>query len=96
MLVVLIAITVDVLGDLMCTDEKYIRMSNYHNEDIVFVGSSHVYRNIIPQEIYDKTGMTSAMLSSSNQGMANSYYLLKEYMKHNTPQVVFVEVYVLQ
>ena len=46
--------------------------------DMVFVGNSHVYNAINPAVIYEKSGIKSFDIATSNQDLFTSYYLLKE------------------
>lgn len=63
--------------------------------DVVFVGSSHVYRGVYPSVIWKEKGYSAFDLSVSEQNKYNAYYNLKELLKKQTPKVVFVETYAL-
>lgn len=59
--------------------------------DAVFVGPSHVYDALIPQLIYDETGITSYNFASSAQSFEASSWAAVEAMRTARPDVVFVE-----
>ena len=59
--------------------------------DVVFVGPSHVYNALIPQLIYDETGITSYDFASSAQSFEASSWAAVEAMRTARPDVVFVE-----
>lgn len=61
--------------------------------DVIFVGSSHMYRSVYPLEIWNEHGITSWNLGSSEQSIAASYYLVKESIDKQHPKVVVMEMY---
>lgn len=61
--------------------------------DMVFVGNSHVYNAINPAVIYEKSGIKSFDIATSNQDLFTSYYLLKEFMAYQNPSVVVLDTY---
>ena len=63
--------------------------------DVIFLGSSHSMYSFIPQELYNQYGITSYNLSSGVQPSILSYYLLKEALKTQSPDVVVMDVFVL-
>ncbi|WP_224994260.1 SGNH/GDSL hydrolase family protein [Cesiribacter sp. SM1] len=60
--------------------------------DILFIGSSHVYRGFDPRE-FEKHGYTSFNLGSTSQTPYNSYYLLREYLPTTNPEMVVLDLY---
>lgn len=61
--------------------------------DVLFLGSSHGVTAFLPQELYDRYGITSYNLSCEQQGMVTSYYWLKEALRYQSPQAVVLECY---
>ncbi len=61
--------------------------------DVIFVGSSHMYRSVYPLEIWNTYGITSWNLGSSEQSIAASYYLMKEAIERQHPKVIVMEMY---
>ncbi len=61
--------------------------------DLIFLGSSHCYRSIVPN-IGDTTlNINSFNMGSSGQFPIVSYYILKEILNHQSPHMVVLEVY---
>lgn len=63
--------------------------------DVLFLGSSHLYYGVQPNELWKEYGITSYVLGSPDQTTASSYYLLKEALKYQSPKVVAMESYYL-
>ena len=61
--------------------------------DVLWMGSSHVYAGIIPQYLYDTTGITSTMASGHGLDVNASYWQLKEILRKQDPKVVVVDIY---
>lgn len=61
--------------------------------DVLFVGSSHCYRNINPAIFYENEGITAYNLGSASAMIWNSYYYLEEALKTQKPKVVYLECY---
>lgn len=57
----------------------------------VFLGTSHVYNGVSPQEIYKKHKLVTYNMGSSAQEISSSYYLLEELLKTQTPKVVVLD-----
>lgn len=93
-IVIFIAIlfSVSYLGNILATVEKNVNIYKAEDCDVVFVGSSHIYRGINPQLIYDETGITSVNIASSSQDIKGSYWLLKSYLRQHNPQAAIVEL----
>lgn len=60
--------------------------------DILFVGSSHVYRGF-DTRIFQSYGMKTFNLGTSQQTPFNSYFLLKEYFLYFKPRYVVMDLY---
>ena len=61
--------------------------------DVVFVGSSHCYFAIYPQYFWDDMGVSVFDMAVSSQDHTSAYYQLKELLKTQTPEVVFMDIY---
>ena len=59
--------------------------------DVLFLGSSRAYCNVIPSRIYENTGITSYVMAGPSQTVSLSYYYLRECLKTQKPKYVFME-----
>ena len=70
--------------------------SQYYQEagghDVIFIGDCEVYANFIPMELYRQAGITAYVRGNSQQLIWQSYYLLKETYRYETPKVVVFNV----
>jgi len=69
---------------------QYYRESGGH--DVIFVGDCEMYANISPMELYRDQGITAYVRGSSQQLIWQSYYVLKETFKYETPRAVVFNV----
>ena len=74
-----------------------IRWRSYRQEpknsiDVIFVGSSLVFCDIIPAEIYADCGVTSYLAAAPSQVMAASYYSIREACRTQAPKAIFLEL----
>lgn len=92
-IVLLCVCSIDFIGRIMSSLGEYNDIDNKQEYDVAFVGSSHVYRGINPQLIFDETGITSINLATSSQDLKGSYWLLKRFLRKHHPQAVFIDVY---
>lgn len=58
------------------------------NHDVIFIGDCEVYSNFSPLEMYRQQGITSYVRGNSQQLIWQSYYLLKETFRYESPRVV--------
>jgi len=63
--------------------------------DVLFLGSSHVFMDILPVTIWEESGITSYNITSSAQVPAVSYYYLVEALKTQSPKVVAFDIYMI-
>ena len=63
------------------------------NIDVVFLGSSHVYRSYDPKKADRLLGCNTYNAGSSSQGMNTSYYLLKEIASYHNISTVYLDTY---
>lgn len=73
------------------TMEGFYRLDR-DSVDVLILGSSHLANGLIPQEIYDSSGITSYNLSFEQESPMLSYYLLREALRYQTPQAVIVDL----
>ncbi len=63
-----------------------------HDHDILFVGDCEVFENYSPIELWEEFGITSYIRGSGQQLIWQSYYLLEEMLKTETPTAVVYNV----
>ena len=61
--------------------------------DVFFMGSSLAATTYIPQELYERYGITSYNLASEKQSPVVSYYWLKEALRYQSPKVLILDCY---
>ena len=69
---------------------QYYREAGGH--DVLFVGDCEVYANFSPLEMFRQEGITSYVRGTSQQLIWQSYYVLKETFRYDTPKVVVYNV----
>lgn len=65
---------------------------NYHDVDVLFLGSSHCYRTF-DTRFYNQYGISCFNLGSSNQTPMQTYVLLSQYLDSLNPKQVIFEVH---
>ena len=60
--------------------------------DVIFIGDCEVYSNFSPMELYRSHGITAYVRGNSQQLIWQSYYVLEETLRYETPQVVVFNV----
>lgn len=63
--------------------------------DVLFLGSSISATSYIPQELYNRYGITSYNLASEKQSPVISYFWLKEALHYQQPEAVVLDCYFL-
>ena len=66
------------------------------NNDVLFLGDCEVYESFIPAILWEKYGITSYVRGSAQQLVWQSYYLLEEMLRYDTPKAVVFNVYALK
>lgn len=61
--------------------------------DVLYVGSSHVYSSVSPEDIFKQHGITGYVQASANQKIWQSYYYLEEALYTQNPSVVVLDVF---
>ncbi|MCI8345115.1 MAG: SGNH/GDSL hydrolase family protein [Clostridia bacterium] len=62
------------------------------NHEVIFIGDCEVYANFSPMVLYEEEGIASYVRGNSQQLIWQSYYILKETLKYETPKVVVFNV----
>lgn len=68
------------------------RQEKRDSVDVMFVGSSFVYCDVIPGKLYADTGRTSYVVSAPVCTVATSYYYIREALRTQSPKQIFLEV----
>ena len=102
----IVGVIIAFLGDVLLPKRPFnIASENLHSEhesfyeldknslDILFLGSSHAYASVSPEDIYNDYGMTGYIQSSSCQKIWQSYFYLKECLYTQKPKVVVLDVF---
>ena len=80
----------------MTTSRDGALIAEYYNEttnhDVVFIGDCEVYECFIPPTLWQEYGITSFVRGSAQQLIWQSYYLLEETLKRETPKAVVFNV----
>ena len=69
---------------------QYYRESGGH--DVIFIGDCEVYANFSPMELYRNRGITAYVRGTSQQLIWQSYYILRETLRYETPKAVVYNV----
>ncbi|MBR3563305.1 MAG: SGNH/GDSL hydrolase family protein [Clostridia bacterium] len=64
----------------------------YGDHDVIFLGDCEVYSNYSPLKMFEDYGITAYIRGSSQQLIWQSYYILKETLRYETPKVVIFNV----
>lgn len=71
-------------------------IAEYYDEpkdhEVIFIGDCEVYANFSPMVMYEEEGIKAYVRGSSQQMIWQSYYILKETLKYETPKVVVFNV----
>lgn len=70
--------------------EEYYKEDSNH--DVLFVGDCEVYESFSPITLWENYGITSYIRGSAQQLIWQSYYLLEETLKYESPEVVVFNV----
>ena len=80
------------LGPESATYQRYAEIGDHADVDILFVGSSRVYRTY-DTRVYTAAGLRTFNMGSMAQTPVNSYYLMKENMERLSPRLVVMDVF---
>ncbi len=71
-------------------------IAEYYEEekdhDVIFIGDCEVYENFIPAVLWEEYGINSYIRGSAQQLIWQSYYLLEDALRYETPDVVVFNV----
>ena len=62
------------------------------DNDVLFIGDCEVYENFSPITLWENYGITSAIRGSPQQMIWQSYYLLEDALRYETPKAVVFNV----
>ncbi len=62
------------------------------NHDVIFIGDCEVYANFSPMVMYEQEGITAYVRGTSQQLIWQSYGILEETLKYETPKLVIFNV----
>ncbi|MCM1049078.1 MAG: DUF1574 domain-containing protein [Clostridiales bacterium] len=75
-------------------------IAEYYDEvkdfDVIFIGDCEVYENFSPVKLWEDYGINSYIRGSAQQYIWQSYYLLEDTLRYETPEVVIFNVLSLQ
>lgn len=74
--------------------EEYYRDEAPH--DVLIFGDCDAYENIDPIRLYQQYGISSFIRGSGEQYIFQSYYLLEDALRYETPKIVILSVHSLQ
>ena len=71
-------------------------IAEYYDEayghDVIFVGDCEVYENFSPAKLWEEYGITSYVRGSPQQMIWQSYYLMEDTFRHETPKIMVFNV----
>lgn len=74
-----------------CTWARYEREER-NSLDVLYLGTSLVYCDVIPAVVWKETGLTSYVMTGALQSLPLTYYYLRQACKTQSPQAVVVEL----
>ena len=63
-----------------------------NTQDVLFLGTSHMEFGVSPVEIYRNEGFSSYNLATSGQGLAATFFLLRDALERQSPKAVVLDV----
>lgn len=85
----------------METTREGALIAEYYDEkqpahDVLFLGDCEVYESFTPPTLWEEYGITSYVRGSAQQLPWQSYYLLEDTLRYETPRAVVFNVYALR
>lgn len=74
------------------TAEYYDEINEGNTHKVLFVGDCEVYESFTPPTLYKEYGITSYIRGNAQQLIWQSYYMLEEAFKYESPEVVVFNV----
>ena len=65
---------------------------NAGNHDVIFIGDCEIYENFSPVTLWEEYGITAYIRGSAQQTIWQSYYLMEETFRYETPKVIVFNV----
>lgn len=86
-----------IIQGILCSKIYDNRMSSFYEKkldsvEVVLLGTSHMECGISPIEMYETDSIKAYNLGTTLQSIETSYYLVKEFLTFNNPQVVVLDV----
>lgn len=81
------------------TREGALVREYYHetsDHDVLFLGDCETYESFIPPTLWEEYGISSVIRGSAQQLLWQSYYLLKDTLRYETPKAVVLNVYAVK
>lgn len=72
---------------------SFYNFSEHQDVDILMLGNSHLYSGINPKNLSNALGCNAFILASPGTHIGDSYYGLKEALKHSSAKLVVIETY---
>lgn len=72
---------------------RYFYDQPFNSVDVLLLGSSHVHVSINTATLWEEYGMTAYDLSGAEQPLWMTYYVLRDALKTQNPEVVVLECY---
>ena len=66
---------------------------NAGDNDVLFIGDCEVYSNFSPIKLWQENGITSVIRGTPQQLIWQSYYMLEDTLRYETPKVVVYNVF---
>ena len=70
--------------------------ANAGDNDVIFIGDCEVYENFSPITLWEEYGIPSCIRGSPQQMIWQSYYLMEETLRYETPKVMVFNVLSMQ
>lgn len=94
--ILIFCITTPVLGRFLSNGKNITLDGFYYEEqnnlDVLFFGSSQMYCTVVPNIIWEKTGVPTYNLAQPEQPLWLTYHYIKEALEYQKPKVVFMDV----
>ena len=83
-------------GDAATYNNKYSNAYAYLLEpdntiQVACFGNSDLYSSMIPNVVWEETGIASTMVASPLQSIRQTYYMVEQFLEKQSPQVVVIE-----
>lgn len=74
------------------TTQKSLKTQEDQHMNIIAIGNSDLYSAFQPLQLWHEQKLTSAILAEANTNMRTAYYILKESLKYQKPELIILEV----